>query len=145
MLPRVRFSVGVFFIIIIFVGNTFREKEIWSYEVKLFLVTFLYFIFLTPLYTRFFFFQSIINKMGFCYLRCGICTLKSMQRETAFSLVIGFLASNSYSWKFRSVAWFAIFQFDQIVDVYACLPVSKKKVGLWRQNEDWNFQISFRR
>lgn len=37
--------------------------------------------------------------MGSCYLRCGICTLKSMQRETAFSLVIGFLAPNSYSWK----------------------------------------------
>ena len=37
--------------------------------------------------------------MGSCYLRYGICTLKSMQRETAFSSVIGFLAPNSYSWK----------------------------------------------
>lgn len=46
-----------------------------------------------------FFFQSIINKMGSCYLRCGICTLKGMQRKTAFSSVIGFLAPNSYSWK----------------------------------------------
>ena len=37
--------------------------------------------------------------MGSCYLRCGICKLKNMQRKTAFSSVIGFLAPNSYSWK----------------------------------------------
>ena len=37
--------------------------------------------------------------MGSGYFRFGICTLKSLQRETAFSSVIGFLAPNSYSWK----------------------------------------------
>lgn len=57
------------------------------------------FYFLDSVLYAFFFFQSIINKMGSCYLRYGICTLKSMQRETAFSSVIGFLAPNSYSWK----------------------------------------------
>ena len=64
----------------------------------LFSYIFVFYFIDSVLYANFFF-QSIINKMRSCYLRCGICTRKSMQRETAFSSVIGFLAPNSYSCK----------------------------------------------
>ena len=121
---RLKFS----FLLLLLWGNTFREKEIWSYEVKLFLVTFLCFIFLTPFYTQFFF-QSIINKMGSCYLRYGICTLKSVQRETAFSSVIGSLAPNSYSWKISKCRMISNISVGSDRWRVRCLLVFKKEVG----------------